>query len=332
MPCTSEVDYYKLAREILVQLRGEMSQRSLSEKLGYSYNQVGKWESGFTQIKWDGFVAVAKALGIPLESRLSYFFSDYEGEFDVETIVAMLRNNLALDFNTDEALKGWLRKWKAKKFAPDLAEILRILDSRPAMLFSWLMMFVDGTQLMSIKEDYQAFMVRLEATMDDPNVIYVNAALRTQDYASLKVHDESLLAQHACCSIDRLRQTLWLMVSQGVVHFDGKKYEPCLFDFSFSTLRHAGLRQFTKYTTELAAEKYPVDPGSIDRSKIKNACGSSARVTAMSAKAADQVAQLVNKFHSEVGEIVKRDSAPKEHVQIIVLHNFVSNISKLPNS
>jgi transcriptional regulator with XRE-family HTH domain len=323
----SELDYQILSQEIVRYLRGKINQRVFSKKLGYSFNQVGKWESGVTQIKWHDFLILADFLKLPIEKSFRMLFSSATEKFNYKNSLTILDRHLVLRSNVDYPEHKHVIKWIKGTSQPHFASILQALDTRPSMLMGWLSYFADCRQVPCLLEKQDLFMARIEAVLKDPNCVYVNSALHLRPYYELKEHDENLLAQHAACTIDQLRKTLKSMLDAKIIRFDGKKYLPCPFDFSFSALPLAKLRPLTKYTTQLAADAYPSVPVQIDTDITKTLSLSSVRVVAMSPSASRRVGDLITQFHNQMAEIVKEDHLPKENVQILILHSFASNLA-----
>jgi transcriptional regulator with XRE-family HTH domain len=319
-------DYDFLVREIIIVLRGKISQRSLSKKLGFSFNQVGKWESGFTNIKWDDFLNLCLHLNLPIENSFQLLFYYSFEKFNIKSSLVCLEKFLGLSSNSEYIENKEIKKWISGKVAPHFSSILRAFDTRPSMLIGWLSFFLDCSKIYSLKKSYEEFLLRIDTVLNDPNCVYVNAALQLRFYKDLKFHDDKLLASHAACSVSELRKTLALLNEHGIISFDGKKYIACAFDFSFSALPMLKLRSLTKYTTELAAHRYSLIPAKVNPVRTPNLSVSSVRVTAMSSSASRQVAELIAKFHNEMANIVKEDRLPKDNVQIFILHSFASNI------
>ncbi len=321
------VDYNLIAREFLKALRGDLSQRDLSARLGFSFNQVGKWESGHKQIKWTDIVSVIQELNIDLLHHFHCFFTFIDKPRDITDISGLLEQICSNYQAEDKRYAELVKKWKARSSSPGLVDFLQILDFQSGMLIGWIMSFVDVNKIESLSVRYEELMVRIGLVRDNPQVIYVNAALQLQSYKQLDHHDEQILTEHACCTISDLRRTLLDLVENKIIFFDGNKYHPCGFDFSFSSLRHPNLRKFIKYTTQLAGEKFPEKLGVVDYSKIKNAARASAHVTALSSSASYKIDKLLSKFHNQVQDIVKKDKEQKDHVQIMIFHSFASNIA-----
>lgn len=325
-PKDKSFDYYQLSRDVVKTLRGDLTQRHLSKTLDYSFNQVGKWESGVTQVKWVDFIAIAKALSIPIDHCLKQFFGNYDGTFTAPDIFLYLDGFLGLQSIRDGYSKRLVKRWHTHKTSPDLAEIFRVFDSRPAMLLGFLSYFVDCATLDSTCHQYVDFKKELALLYEDPNIAYVNEALKVRAYTELEYHDEQLLARHASCTIEALKKTLHSQSKLGTLFFDGKKYIPSPLSFSFSSLNNQYIRKFNKYTFDLVAEKYPIVRPDDRPGDIINASLSSNRVVAMSREASLKVNVLVSKLHNEIGEIIKTDNCVKENVQIISVASVVTAI------
>lgn len=318
-PGYHNTDYYQLARELIKQLRGEVGQRDLSTRLGFTFNQVGKWESGVTQIKWNDFIDVVRSLGIDYEKKLKKFFGNYDGEYDFKCIYHYLDHYFGLESVTDPLVLRLRKKWKNKSNSADLGEILKIFDTRPAMLIGFLSFFIDCAQIDQLKEKYKYFLQAMDILCDDPLIGNITEALKVEDYLKLSEHDDTILAIHSGCSVEELKLTLKKHRKLGTIFFDGKKYLPTHLNFSFSSLNVRKLRRFNKFCFEFLAKHYPVTPKETGWDYVYNAGATSNRVVTLSKEAAQEVSQLMSKFHSEVSEIVENDRQPKTNVQLINL-------------
>ena len=320
-----EAHYQKIAEELVVAFRGEKSQRDFSQLLGYSFNQTGKWESGSTRIKWDEFIRVAEAVGIPIEFQFRHLFSEFVGDFDplssLQQIIKMMNTHATT------RPRSTINRWTRGDTVPPLADVLRLLDSRPAILLSWLSQMTEVEHLASLRERYNELNKRMDLVLADPLCVYVNAALQLRGYRDLEAHDENFLAEHSTCSVEQLRNVLHKLLEADVISTDGRKYNPCPYDFSFSASRNAKLRSLTRYTTELAASRYLELPAHTQKSQPLISSRGSVRVAAVSMDASNRIQELLVKFHGEVGEIVAQDKGPKDGVQVILVHGFASNIN-----
>ncbi len=321
------IDYKSLSIELIKELRGKLTQRALSQKLGFSFNQIGKWEKGITQIKWADFLSMAQALEVPIETSIRRSFWNLKSEFSSITTLEAIDINVNSFTAPDQQFQLQRKKWILGVVQPDLPEVLQLIGTRSAVLLGWLSQFVDCCKLVTIKDHFAVFSKILETVMKNPLTVYVNAALMLEEYKTMDQHSDKWLAQHSACSVKALQQVLKLLLNHRLIHFDGRKFHPSTFDFSFAGLRSSKIRSLIHFSTALAANRYPLEPVLFDRSQIKNKCQSSIRVAALSPAASEKISELLTRMHSEIGDIVAKDNLPKENVQVILTHSFCSNFN-----
>lgn len=323
--------YQKLATELLRYCRGEMNQRSLSQKLGYSFNQVGKWESGVTQIKWSDFLSVCDVMSIPIYKHIQIFFWPIDGDNTPYNALVAINKSIQLSTSTIREKADLMKKWIVKKVEPDFAEVLRAIDTRDTMMVGWISQFADCSNIESIRLPYEQFMRALDAIVQDPVAMFVDPALRLKQYEDMSAHNEEFLMEHAACTREQLRHSLASLVEAGIVFYDGKKYYPSTFEyFNFTTSLHPKIRALAKRTTDLASQKFTAQPMPIPEGKRYNLSRYSARVTPMSEKTAALICEAMSEFQSKITELVANDHDPKTNVQIILVHSFASNLNAPP--
>ncbi|HPI39655.1 MAG TPA: helix-turn-helix transcriptional regulator [Pseudobdellovibrionaceae bacterium] len=323
------IDYRAFAIEVIKKLRGEMNQRTLSHQLGYSFNQIGKWESSVTQVKWENFLDICAVLQKPIEATFRRLFWTFDGEFSPEAAIQTLARNLKLNPHLKKKYQTKLKKWEQSEQMPDLAEALEIIDLVPSMLIAFLSGFMDVSEISILSLHYKQYLEGMDLLLQDPVCGFVNGALKVKEYKNLESHDDSILAHHSTCSIEHLRKVLSLMLAHGAITYDGKKYQPSLFDFSYSMIPSLKLRGLTKYVTDLASERYSLQPLISTAAYERNASTSSVRVNALSNRAAKKISDLISEFHTQIGEIVLADAEEeKNNVQVILIHSFASTVNK----
>src|ERR1041385_2422027 len=123
----SHISYKTLAEEVLCQLRGELSQRQLSEKLGYTFNQIGKWESGAVRIKWDDFLRLAQVVNVPIEQGFRHLFWNFDGEFGATRSIRSLIQHFYLKTIRGPWSPHSMKKWLRGDSFPDLCAVFEML-------------------------------------------------------------------------------------------------------------------------------------------------------------------------------------------------------------
>lgn len=323
-------DATTLARQLVVQLRGEQSQRSLSQRLGFSFNQVGKWESGATQIAWTDLLDLTRLLGIEVESAFRRFFWTFQDAFTPHAVINYFLADHRFAKGSVYRSSEVTRRLKSGEAQVMLVDVLNLMSLQPPLLLGWLAQLTPPTALPAVAEAYQIFSEQIEIVLNDPLAVFVETALTLEGYQSLEEHDEVYLARHATCSISALRATLKTLCEHQIVFFDGKKYRSSGAAFAFGSLTNPKLRGLTLYATSLAAQRYSSLPMANQHNDLINKCVSSVRATAVSKEAAEQIGNLVAQFHREVTKVVAADQGPKTNVQVCILHSFAS-VANAPN-
>jgi hypothetical protein len=284
-----------------------MSQRQLSDLLGYTFNQVGKWESGATQLKWDDFLQVCKTLGISIENA---FWNEFPTPEPALTSLSTLRS-LSLHFASgaclDKQMRKSMEKWLSGKSVPDFAEVLRFMGGRITLMLTWLSEIVDCSQIPSLCEANKVYFARSQEIFKTPDAMLIYSALYLDAYQLSESHDEELLTELTACSLTQIRQVIQALHLNRFVHFDGNKYIPLPHSEAHSRNWEAVCR-----STQRAAL-------CLDSSIAR------ARVTPLSAQGSRLVRDLIWKYQIELGEIIKRDRSPKQHLLTVILHSYRSN-------
>ena len=161
------LDYQKLAAQIIFLLRGDLTQRALSEMLGYSFNQVGKWESGSTHIKWNDFFRLCEAVQVPIEKYLRYSFWTLDSDFSPLIALNAIEKNINYLGLTDKDAHHTIKKWLNGTQIPDFSEVLKILGKKSAVLFGWLSLFINCEKIAILQGPYEQFLKNRHMLTDE---------------------------------------------------------------------------------------------------------------------------------------------------------------------
>lgn len=116
--------------ELLRAIRGRWSQNRLSERLGFRFNQIYRWETAYTQISWKDFVRLCAArkanLSSPLHGYLGYGGSLEDGTALVSHLLGPL--SLAEAASRMGVSAYTIRSWKSGRTRTLLETVLRIMS------------------------------------------------------------------------------------------------------------------------------------------------------------------------------------------------------------
>lgn len=315
------LDFYKLACEVVKDIRGNISQRKLSEDLGFSFNQVGKWESQITQIKWSDFVRLSEHFKIDIREPLQTVIGDDVLTISHKELLTKIEYAWALNLKKDKNFKKAVSTDEHEDGDFYLADFFQLIDHNPFLIIKFLSYYLDCSKVEALKSRNELLDRRLDVIAANPISCYVHSALLCDTYKDLPEHDEVILAEHAGCTVSEVRKGLDLLVQNEIAKFDGTKYIPAKPGFEFSTLVNQRLRSLYKHTHQLIADRYPLAPV-VPSASVKNAAKSAVMVYPMSQEAAKKIEDLIANFCAQVTQVVKSDTGVKENVQVMAITSF----------
>lgn len=316
--------YTNLSREILLSLRGERSQSELSEMLGFSFNQVGKWETGATAFHWEDFVRLCEALAIPWKEQFESVFSFHSGmKLEENSVFDILSRffghasvrEMATRLNKSRSSISRLLHDQVKI---DFADVLRLMDQRPYVLSTWLSKFLDIKKLPSFREQAESEAQMFRGLQTVPWALLVNSALGIQTYLEAETHSAEFLAEKTGLTTEQVSLALAKLVEAGVIEYRDGKYKGLIREMTY--LRVPEMRPLTRFLNQSISDAFRVTP--VKTPNIANPSISSTRVYPMSSAAGKQIADILVRFHHEISEVVKQDQGPKDHVRAIVIHSL----------
>jgi transcriptional regulator with XRE-family HTH domain len=125
-----------ISLEILKSLRGKRSARAFSKQLGFTSNQVGRWESRHARFTWHDFLYVCKKMNVPFPQYVEETWFYFEPVTDVKKLTRFL---LSGD-NITSLSKAWgvsrptLNRWLKGKPSPPAGIILALIEEGPLSL------------------------------------------------------------------------------------------------------------------------------------------------------------------------------------------------------
>lgn len=326
--------YSTLSREILFQMRGSRSQTELSAQLGFSFNQVGKWEAGATLFHWQDFKNLCEVLQVPWHQHFQDVFLFHSSmRLETNSVVEILSQFFGHASVSEMAIRmGKSRSSMSRlihdEVKIDFADILRLMDQRPFVLNSWLAKFVDLTKISSLQERVGAESRMFQGLLAIPWAPIVNSALGLRAYQDAKEHSDAYLAIKTGLTEAQVREALEQLLKSNLIEERDGKFHGMVREMTF--LRVPEFRKVTQFVgrmiTDVFHESARLKPN------VNNPSLSASRVYPLSSDASQKVATALVKFHHELSDILKNDKEPKDHVRAILIHSLdlelVSELSK----
>ncbi len=126
----TDVDFERIARELIVALRGRQSTTRLSQRLGFRYDQVSRWEKGDKVFFWKDFCKLCETLKVPLRKQLQFnYIYSHENFHDGSELMNALKGDKSIsDFAKNLSRKRLVvSRWLSGETELPLAEFLHAL-------------------------------------------------------------------------------------------------------------------------------------------------------------------------------------------------------------
>lgn len=199
--------YERLQAEVLMAMRGRLSQVQLSRKLGFNSNKVHRWESQLAPLSWHEFCDFCEALKLRVKEACRTTLA-YEGK--PRETAALTTHLFGQNRNVDLANRfgvsaSMVSRWKTGKVVPSLAQVLQFIDHSFFSLPQFIGKLVPIEKVRSLQMRLELEREERELHYDNPWIAALLLYMRTIEYDGLAKHDSTLLSKRL--GIDREKVT-----------------------------------------------------------------------------------------------------------------------------
>lgn len=220
----------EVRRDLLVTLRGPLSQAQLNSRLGFKSNQIYRWESGQAVISWADFCRLCDAVSAPLADacREKFGFNGEPSDF-----VSLIRHlagprrpaELAHLFGVSSSV---ISRWKSGESEPSLEQVLFLMEQSAHSHFGFLLHLTEGREFASIRKELEMQRRERELHYDRPWIAMLLLCLITEEYKALAAHDDDFVAKRIGVSTAQVRKAMKDLLGLECVSLNKKHYEPRL--------------------------------------------------------------------------------------------------------
>lgn len=300
----------QLQGEMLKVIRGKRTSSAMSARLGYRYNQYGRWESGERRLLWTDFVAICEVRRLPLREQVELYLGFSEDLSNTSALVKTLLDGQPIGTAANET---GLSRFKISRYClgkgePTFLEIYALLR-RGVNSLSFLEPLVDLAKIPSLAADYKSFQSQRELTYTFPYLDALLEALVVQAYLDLPQHDSKVLARASGLPVQVVDRSLAALVASGMLEKRKGKYAVVEIgvDYRADKRRMSKiLAHWLRETTEVAEKAESAVEGSL--------LGFS--VLSLSEKAHEEASNLLREFLRGIHKIGSEDRQPKERVLV----------------
>ncbi len=324
-----KIDFLSLQREVLNAIRGQNTSKQLSSELGYSFDQVARWERGQTRLKWSDFYKICNLKAIHLQQIFFEVYSFWSDELDnpkefVRQVLLFVAGPVSqkeiahrLRFTQDR-----IERWLYGRSELTFIELCQILEAFSLQTFyAWLDRLVGSESLPSIQ--HLAFKNRNEQSVHYafPYASAVEGALLMKDYIEAPTHSLEIIERLTTLPKEMIQGLLQILVAAGRIRWTGQKYSIDQTIVNAQGGTRIELSRLVRYWTKRALLRFETSDG-LPVTKRNNPNAVLFRVAPLSKEATRAVTEALLKCHNEISAIVDNDSGPKEELRIIVGHYF----------
>lgn len=227
------MEYERIARQLLIALRGRRSQVQWSRRLGYRSNVAYAWESGR---RWptaaETFRAAARS-GVDVTAAITRFQgSAWDGDLSDPAVVAAMLDDLRGQSTVAEVARRCgvsrfrLTRWLAGQTQPRLPDLLRVVEAASLRLVDLVACLVDPEQVPEIVEEWRRLEVRRRGAALHPWTPAVLRALDLAAYQALPGHVRGWVADAIGVPVEIEDTCLGFLAETGQVGFTGTHYRP----------------------------------------------------------------------------------------------------------
>jgi transcriptional regulator with XRE-family HTH domain len=199
------MDFDRIARDLLVALRGRRSQVAWSRRLGYRSNVAYAWESGHRSPTAAETFRAARRAGVDLAQAFTSFYGrppPWIDELDPaspEAVARFLDDLRGSASITDLARRSGLSRyslsrWLAGLTQPRLAEFLALVEAASVRMVDLLAVLVDPATLPSVAELWTRVEARRRGAYELPWTQAMLRALELEAYQALPAHQPGWVA------------------------------------------------------------------------------------------------------------------------------------------
>ena len=316
---TPALDPDIVTREILTALRGTEAQIHLSRRLGYTFNQVYRWESGQTRMPWGIYLRLAALKGADVKTAL-WCLIDYRGSAEDTAAItrALVRDMPLLEASQKSGHSRFqIGRWLSGNSEPSLRCVIAMILSLSSRYLEVLSAMVPNAKLPSLTPLLLRRDRQLSVSYDFPFAPALIGWLQMRRYADVEGPSDTWLAERLGLDQATVQQALVALTEAEIIR--PSPTVPGKYDFSGAMSIASGRdRRRFMHNAAYWFEKAAATARRIRSSKHKSTFAYlSLPVTAATRRT---IIQKAATFFEEVKSLA--EASPLEEADEVLLLNF----------
>jgi hypothetical protein len=320
-------DFKDIKKQFLIGIRANKSQTWMSQRLGYTYNQYGKWESDIKKLTWADFNEICNLRKISLRKELIRIYNislTSKNCFGGE-LLTILRNNFFSN-NTEKFSKflkvnaPTLRRWLDNKQDVPIEKVFLALSYRPQLF----LLFIYSLQIIKIPKKFeQSLNLYLEVYSTEslfPYISGVHAFINTHEYQNLKQHSDEFIANKLGHSIAQVKKAIDLLAKNHAIKIVNNKYALNLSGVEQKGIPNSDLIRSLRYWNYKALCFLEKKAKNEVSTSLRNLSGY--RVVAVSKDLSEKIAGKLAETYSDITRMILENEQQPEVVRVLTLNYF----------
>jgi DNA-binding transcriptional regulator YiaG len=324
----NHMNYSSLKHQILIALRGPLSQMELSRKLGFSFNQVGKWESGATQFKWTDFYDLCEVTGVSVTRAMLevFLYLDEDARDPVKVLNALHVFHSSYSF--DKLAKALnchvsvVRRWFSGAVCPSLESVLALMNLRQNFLLLFLSKITDMDKLPAVTELFIADEKLRSVEYRDPGMELIQLVLKLEDYKLLPEHSDDYISYKTGFSLKDVEIKIQKLLETNLIVWENGKLINNNFQFSNITGDVHSFVRFQKYWMEKMLSRFDTPSGLPTKKNKEGPSYQGCIMFTASNEETVQIFNLLNKCFEDIRQLNVGKGNPEQAIRVLNINFF----------
>ena len=205
-------------------LRGNITQKQLSEQLGFEFNVVNRWESGSREITWPEFVQLARYCKVDLRYALSNTIDVVIPEFiDFRDVMLLFIDNKERKLQLKDIFSdSKISKLASRSTKLTLQEVLQSIELIYGNADKFLFLCVGYESSENLDEK----IIELNNHLcKNRQLLIVEYILNTEGYKNLPEHSSQYISNLLGLKMDEVKLLIEKMLKAGILQYNGSHYQ-----------------------------------------------------------------------------------------------------------
>jgi transcriptional regulator with XRE-family HTH domain len=221
-----KMNFTLIVQEILVLLRGRLSQSQMSQKLGYNYNKINKWERGLHKITWEEFIQYTTKKSINLTTYFSV--NHLYNHSLIESSLLVFHLTKSTNFEQISKIlgisKSKLYRIISGKTKPYFEDILKILFITSFDFVSFLKLLTKEQKVPSLYYLYENQDIHSQIMLKRPRLFILLRFFELPFYLTSKKHDNQIISKKLGTTEEIIQEDITYLLKHNLIKKQNEKY------------------------------------------------------------------------------------------------------------